>query len=142
MAYGAAVRRTKTPPNAALNKKGYAMYKWILGLTALWIFMERDTIKAYFDPPPNFAAAHQVPVVLYSTDWCGYCAKARQFLQENRIAYFEYDIEKSAEGQAQYRALGGRGVPVLQVNGHVVKGFNPERVRRLLTAAPALTPTN
>lgn len=118
------------------------MYKWIIGLTALWIFMERDTIKAYFDPPPNFAAAHQVPVVLYSTDWCGYCAKARQFLQENRIAFFEYDIEKSAEGHAQYRALGGRGVPVLQVNGHVIKGFNPDRIRQLLTADAGVTPAN
>lgn len=110
------------------------MKKWLLVFAFFFLFQQRDLIRGYFSPPPNFAQAHNVKVMLYSTEWCGYCAKARQLLQEKGIAYFEYDVEKSAEGQAQYRALGGHGVPVFQVNGQVVKGYNPERVLQLLAA--------
>jgi hypothetical protein len=37
----------------------------------------------------------QLDVVLYSTAWCGYCRKAREFFAANGIRYVEYDIEKN-----------------------------------------------
>ena len=40
------------------------------------------------------------PVVMYSTEWCGYCRKARRhFRQSNGIAFTELDIEKSANAR-------------------------------------------
>lgn len=72
--------------------------------------------------------AGQGEVILYATSWCGYCAKTREFLGERGIAYTELDIEKSSDARRAYDALGGRGVPVLKVNGTVIHGYNPQGI--------------
>ncbi|MCP3931969.1 MAG: hypothetical protein GY705_23085 [Bacteroidetes bacterium] len=69
---------------------------------------------------------------MYGTSWCGYCAKARKLLDDHNITYFEYDIEASKEGYNQHKDLGGRGVPVFQIGGKVLKGYNPQRLLQLV----------
>lgn len=74
------------------------------------------------------APAPKAEVVMYATAWCPYCKKARDFLRKEGIEYKEYDIEKSQEGRRQHQALGGGGVPVIVVNGTVVRGYNPQGI--------------
>ena len=88
----------------------------------------RAEINHFFNPPPDFAVEHDGKVILYATAWCPYCDKTRKLLRENNIDYFEYDIEKSAEGNRQHKALGGTGIPVLLIKGEVVKGYAPGRI--------------
>jgi hypothetical protein len=45
----------------------------------------------------------------------------------------EYDIEKSAEGRKAYEALGGRGIPLIDVNGTLIRGFSPEEILAALS---------
>lgn len=73
------------------------------------------------------AQAH-AKVVLYATDWCGYCKQTRRFLDSKGIPYTEFDIEKSAEGRKAYEALGGRGIPLIDVNGTLIRGFSEEAI--------------
>lgn len=108
------------------------MKKWFFILLALFAFQQRGTIQDWIDPPAAVAASRSGEVILYATDWCGYCARTRVFLREQGIAYQEYDVEKSAEGAAQYRSLNGNGVPLLLVNGEQVQGYDPERILELL----------
>lgn len=75
---------------------------------------------------------HNNEVVLYATDWCGYCRKARDFFKENNITYTEYDIEKSAEAKNSYDQLKGRGIPLVVINGKVIDGYNPGLMKKLL----------
>lgn len=63
-------------------------------------------------------------VVMYATDWCGYCARARAYFARNGIAYVEHDVEKSAHAAAEFRRLGGRGVPLIFVGRERLDGFN------------------
>ena len=107
------------------------MKKWIVIGLIVVIFQNWGTISNLLNPPPDYALAHDGKVILYSTSWCGYCAKARRLLRDNGIAYHEYDIEKSREGYDQYESLGGRGVPLLLINGEVIKGYNPDRIMAL-----------
>lgn len=74
------------------------------------------------EPLPHPAAG--VPVVMYATDWCAYCAKARAYFEENGIAYTELDIDKSHAAHAQFKRLGGRGVPLILVGRERVNGFS------------------
>lgn len=83
-------------------------------------------------PKPELTELHKDKVVLYATEWCGYCAKTRAFLKEKNIDYVEYDIEKSAEGKAQYQSLNGRGVPLVIVKGKLIRGYNPSLMQSLL----------
>jgi len=107
------------------------MKKIIIIVIAVIVFQKWGAIADYFDPTPDYAAPHNGKVLLYATASCGYCKKARALLRKNRISYFEYDIQKSTEGFKQYRALGGRGVPVLLIKGKVVKGYNPTKILAL-----------
>lgn len=68
-------------------------------------------------------------VILYATSWCGYCKKTRAFLSENKINYIEYDIEQSEEGRKQHQALGGNGVPVLDIKGTVIYGYSVKNMK-------------
>ena len=67
-------------------------------------------------------------VVMYSTDWCGYCKKARKYFSDNFIPFTEYDIEKNRTARIRYKKMGATGVPVITVgkkrmNGFSIKGF-------------------
>lgn len=71
-------------------------------------------------------------VVMYSTSWCGYCAKARKFFKSAKIPFIERNIENTPEAMRQYEQLGGHGVPLLVVNQQTLQGFNTKAIRQAL----------
>ena len=107
------------------------MKKIILLAIALIVFQKWDSIQLFLNPPPDYSRFQKEKVVLYATDWCGYCKKTRKLLADNGITYYEYDIEKSDEGKSQYKSLGGNGVPLLLIDGEIVQGFNAKKILSL-----------
>lgn len=101
-------------------------------LLAALVIYKWDLIQNELRPPPDFSAQHTEGVVLYATDWCGYCKKTREFFRQHNIAYVEYDIEKSAEGRSQYDQLRGSGVPLVMIQGEVFRGYDPNAFSRAL----------
>ncbi|MBX3664522.1 MAG: glutaredoxin family protein [Burkholderiales bacterium] len=63
-------------------------------------------------------------VVMYATSWCPYCQQARNYFRQQGIPYVEHDIEKDAAARRDYRAFGGRGVPVIFVDKRRMNGFS------------------
>ena len=108
------------------------MKKYLLVLVGLGVFLNWSKLRDEFSPPPDFSAQHPEGVVLYATDWCGYCKKAREFFKQNNIAFVEYDIEKSAEGKTQYDQLRGSGIPLVVIRGEVLRGYDPNAMKALL----------
>lgn len=108
------------------------MKKLILLAVAILVFQKWGAVVDFINPPPDYSLAHDEQVILYSTAWCGYCKKTRELLADNNVPYYEYDIEKSPEGMEQYKKLGGRGIPLLLINGAVVKGYNPTKILELI----------
>lgn len=102
------------------------MKRILLLLTALALYQHWDSLQRWLVPAQ---AGGQGEVVLYATQWCGYCAKTRTLLAEEGVAYREVDIERSASGQAAFKALGGRGVPLLDVRGEIIHGYEPRAMR-------------
>jgi glutaredoxin len=81
------------------------------------------------------AAKAAGPVVMYATSWCPYCAKARAYFANNGIAYMEHDIEKSVAVNAEFRRLGGRGVPLILVGTERISGFSELAFESMLARA-------
>lgn len=54
-------------------------------------------------------------IIVYSTDWCGDCRRAKRFLDEHGIAYENVDIEQNPEGRAFVEKVnnGMRSVPTI-----------------------------
>lgn len=74
----------------------------------------------------------QPVIILYGTDWCGYCAAARSFFKENGIAYRDLDVEKSKEDYNAYKQLGKNGIPIITIDSDVVEGFDESEIRKKL----------
>lgn len=108
------------------------MRKILIVVFAIIVINEWRDIRNFFSPPPDFAAAHEERVVMYATQWCPFCQKARELFAEKGISYYEYDIEQSEEGNRQYQRLGGGGVPIMLINAEVLKGFSRSTVLALV----------
>ncbi|MFL0802031.1 MAG: glutaredoxin family protein [Agarilytica sp.] len=76
-------------------------------------------------------SAKSEKVVMYSTSWCGYCKKARNYFLAKNIPFVEYDIEKDRNAKRRYDQIGGSGVPVILYKGGRINGFNPSSFDRL-----------
>ncbi len=64
-------------------------------------------------------------VVVYSTEWCPYCKKTRDYLTANNIAFVERDIEKGdAHIDSLYASIGAQGIPQVVIGDKIITGFN------------------
>jgi glutaredoxin len=74
-------------------------------------------------------------VVLYETDSCPYCIKARRFLKSNHVDYKSRNVGKNKSAQKEFKKLGGRGVPMILVDDKRLTGWNQSKLRRMLKEA-------
>ncbi|AXI59903.1 NrdH-redoxin [Pseudomonas kribbensis] len=109
---------------------GNVLKKVALVLLVVVVYQNWGKIERVFNP--SQMASEQVRanarVVLYATDWCGYCKQTKRFLDQKGIPFKEFDIEKDAEARKAYEALGGRGIPLIDVNGTLIRGFDPDDI--------------
>lgn len=122
-------------------RKSLALFVLLIALAS---YQYWDKIERYStgDDDFKFDTSHQV--VMFSTSWCGYCQKAREFFARHDIAYAEYDIEKSKGAGRQFRKLRGRGVPLILVGTEQIRGWNPNAVKAALARrkdSPSPQPT-
>lgn len=72
-------------------------------------------------------------VTLYTTPTCVYCKAAKEFFSENNIEYDEKDVSKNeSDLQEMVKKSGGMAVPVIDVDGEILVGFNKDQVAELL----------
>ena len=83
------------------------------------------------------ASAHPAAII-YGASWCGACHQAAAYLKQKKVPYVEKDIEAdngaAAEMQGKLAKIGQRGgsIPVLDIRGRVMVGFNPHQVDEAL----------
>ncbi|QQK07983.1 glutaredoxin family protein [Miniphocaeibacter halophilus] len=71
-------------------------------------------------------------VVVYSSDTCPYCVAAKQFLENNKVAFTEKNISKDSSARTELMKMGHMGVPVILVDEQEVVGFDEPKLRNLL----------
>lgn len=68
-------------------------------------------------------------ITIYTTPTCGFCHMAKQYFRSRGVAYTEKDITQDAEGQSWVLDKTGQlGVPVIDIDGDVIVGFDRERI--------------
>ena len=84
-------------------------------------------------------------VVIYSTQWCGFCKKAISHMQQNDIPFVERDVEQDSTYRAELAQLGGKGVPFLVFGQKTMQGASTTEIdkhyaefQRALAAKPAM----
>lgn len=72
-------------------------------------------------------------VIIYSTDDCPYCLTLKEFLEERNIKFDEIDITNNKfEKEEMIKKSGQKGVPVVDIDGQIVVGFDREKICKLL----------
>jgi len=68
-------------------------------------------------------------VTVYSTPMCRHCKLLKSFLNERKISFTEVDLSQDAELASQIISrTGQRSVPVTEVNGELIVGFQPDLI--------------
>ena len=72
-------------------------------------------------------------VIIYTTPTCVYCKMAKEFFKKNDVEFEEKDAVASDEAREEaIQKSGQMGVPVIDVNGQIVVGFDKNKLSELL----------
>lgn len=71
-------------------------------------------------------------VIVYSAAWCTWCHKVMDFLKQNNVEFEEKNVDDPANAKESMDKSGQAGIPVIDVDGQIVVGFNEKKLRELL----------
>jgi glutaredoxin-like YruB-family protein len=72
-------------------------------------------------------------ITIYTTPSCSYCNIAKNYFRENRVPFTEYDVSRDQRrADEMVRKSGQMGVPVIDINGRIIVGFNKPEIERSL----------
>ena len=72
-------------------------------------------------------------ITIYTTPECAYCKLTKDFFRQNNISYEEKDVSVDDETREEMAAKSGQlGVPVIDIDGKIVVGFDESAIKKLL----------
>ena len=72
-------------------------------------------------------------ITIYSTPTCVYCNMAKSFFKANGLSYTEHNVASDLEKRKEMiDKTGQMGVPVIDVGGEIVVGFDEPKLRSTL----------
>jgi glutaredoxin-like YruB-family protein len=72
-------------------------------------------------------------VLVFTTPTCPWCTRAKSYLRQRKIAFREVDISRDAAAARDLvRRTGQMGVPVIEIDGRPIVGFDRGRIDQLL----------
>ena len=75
-------------------------------------------------------------VTIYSTPTCGYCHMAKEYFKSRDVKYEEHDVSVDREAaQEMVNKSGQMGVPVIEINGKIIVGFDRPNIDHALRQA-------
>jgi len=72
-------------------------------------------------------------VKVYSTSSCPYCHRVKDFLKENNVQFEDIDVGADPDtGKEMIDKSGQMGVPVIDIDGQIIVGFDKEAIEKAL----------
>jgi len=72
-------------------------------------------------------------VIVYSTDACPFCVMVKQYLKQKGIDFQEFNVgENQEKAREMIEKSGQQGVPVLDINGEIIIGFDKPKIDKAL----------
>lgn len=74
-----------------------------------------------------------VPITIYSADWCAFCHAAKGYLDQKGIQYVEKNVETEPENAREAMDKSGQtGIPVIDIDGTIIIGFDRPKIDAIL----------
>lgn len=75
-------------------------------------------------------------VIVYTTSWCGWCRKTLAYLTQQGVPFENRDIEAEEMWRDELlEKTGGTSIPVVEIDGQIVRGYDPQRMAQLLRSS-------
>jgi len=76
-----------------------------------------------------------IKVKVYSTPTCPWCYKAKDYLKQKKVEFEDINVAENEDASNEMVEKSGQmGVPVLDINGKIIVGFNKEEIDAALRA--------
>lgn len=74
-------------------------------------------------------------ILIYTTPACPWCKKTKEFLKSKKLKYTEKDAASNQKNQKEmFQKSGQMGVPVLDINGKIIIGYDPDAILKAVAA--------
>ena len=74
-------------------------------------------------------------ITIYTSNTCVFCKAAKQYFNENNIEFTEKNVDKDPTAVDYLVEKGYRGVPVINIDGEDIVGFDKEEIEKKLGLA-------
>lgn len=75
----------------------------------------------------------QKKVLIYTTPTCPFCHQAKDYLKEKDIGFTDFDVSTdNGKAQEMIDKSGQMGVPVLDIEGKIIIGFDRDAINKEL----------
>jgi len=71
-------------------------------------------------------------VLVYTANWCPWCQNVTNFLKKNKIKFKAYNVDEDKFAEESMRKSGQNGIPVIDIDGNIIVGFNEPKLREVL----------
>ena len=72
-------------------------------------------------------------IKVFSTEFCPYCVSLKEFLKEKNIEFQAIDVTEDLKAQEDMIEKSGQmGVPVVEIDGQIIVGFDREKISQIL----------
>jgi glutaredoxin-like YruB-family protein len=72
-------------------------------------------------------------IIVYSTPTCPYCHMVKEYFDEHKISYKDINVAQDEQAAEEMMKKSGQlGVPVIDIDGQIIVGFNKEELARIL----------
>ena len=72
-------------------------------------------------------------VTVYSTPYCPWCQKAKEYLKESKVAFQDINVASDHKAaQEMIEKSGQMGVPVIDIDGKIIVGFDKNAIKKAL----------
>lgn len=72
-------------------------------------------------------------ITIYGAEWCAFCHMAMRYLDDHKIEYKYIDVEEKPEyAQEAVSKSGQRGIPVIDIDGQIIIGFDKPAIDKAL----------
>ena len=80
------------------------------------------------------ATTNKTPrVIIFTTPSCSFCRSAKKYLRQKGVRFKDVDVSRdSAAARDMVKRSGQQGVPVLDIGGKIVVGFDRPKIDKLL----------
>ncbi len=73
-------------------------------------------------------------ITVYSTPTCPWCVKVKDYLKNKEVKFNDVNVAEDRNAAAEMvQKSGQRGVPVIDIDGNIIVGFNQTQIDQLLT---------